>query len=104
MNNGEEIVVQLENLFDAFHENMSPKFNGGIKNTNNEKIIENLRNEKDNLNKKINDLNNVISTIKNTLIQTLKNMQINEKHKNLFRLLLKLLGTNDETIQKIITK
>ena len=102
VDNGEEIVVQLEHLFDVFP--VSPKFNGEIKNSNNDKIIEDLEKENEDLKKKINDLNSVIATIKNTLIQILKDMQINEKHKNLFRLLLKLLGTNDETIQKIITK
>ena len=102
VDNGEEIVVQLEHLFDVFP--VSPKFNGEIKNSNNDKIIEDLEKENEDLKKKISDLNSVIATIKNTLIQILKDMQINEKHKNLFRLLLKLLGANDETIQKIITK
>ena len=83
---------------------MSPKFNGDIKCSNSEKIVDDLKKENENLNKKINDLNSVIENIKNTLIQVLKDMQINEKHKNLFRLLLKLLGTNDETIQKLISK
>ena len=104
VNNGEEIVIQLENLFDVFPDNMSPKFNGDIKCSNNEKIVDDLKKENENLNKKINDLNSVIENIKNTLIQVLKDMQISEKHKNLFRLLLKLLGTNDETIQKLISK
>ncbi len=73
-----------------------------LKQINNLKIdIKQLKSEVEILNKKLNDANDILSTLSNAVIKLFYEVQYNNKGKELFNLIFKLLNYSEDKINKL---
>ena len=62
------------------------------------------KNEIEKLNKKLTDLNDVLSTISSAISKLFQEVQYSNKGKELFNLIFKLLNYSEDTIHKMFTE
>ena len=73
-----------------------------MKQINNLKIdIKQLKSEVEILNKKLNDANDILSTLSNAVIKLFYEVEFNNKGKELFNLIFKLLNYSEDKINKL---